>query len=136
MIQIILARLYPYIAIVLVAVALYGVGRLQGSAAVHREWDAQQAAQQAAHDVEVQRLASLKAKVETVTVEHLKYIRVASKAIEKEVKVYVSPKDDAACAVPAGFISLLNRAAQGDLPSARPARSVDEPAVAARPVSR
>lgn len=45
-------------------------------------------------------------------------VRVAGETIIKEVPVYVTPENDAACIINNGFVSLWNRANQGTIPEA------------------
>lgn len=123
-------------AILLLAAAIFSYGWVKGAGHVQDKLDAQTANLEAANLIEVQRLASLKSKVETVTVERIKYVRRAAEVITKEVPIYVTAKDDAACSIPAGFVGLLNRAAQGDVPEAGSAGRAAGAAVAARPISR
>lgn len=101
---------------VLLAAALVGYGWVKGAGHVQGQWDAQLADLQKAHDAEVARLQVIKAKVETRYVERVRVQREAAQIITKEVPVYVTVQDDAACHVPPGFVSLLNRAARGGLP--------------------
>ena len=104
-------------AIVLLVLAVFGFGWVKGAGHVQLKLEAQTAALEKAHDAEVSRLELVKAKVETQYVERIKYVRQAAQVIVKEVPTYVTPADDAACRIPAGFVSLLNRAAQGSVSS-------------------
>ena len=79
--------------------------------------------QQAAQTV---RIAAARVQVVTVVekeyVDKIKTVYVKGATIEKEVKVYVNAKDDAACAVPVGFVREYN-AAWANTPAGPPAES-------------
>lgn len=59
---------------------------------------------------------------ETVYVDKIQKIYVKGATIEKEVKVYVTQKDDAGCVVPVGFVREHNAAWSGT-PAGSPAES-------------
>jgi hypothetical protein len=123
-------------AVTLLAVAIFCFGWVKGAGHVEEKWERQTAQIERAHDAEISRLALIKTKVETRYVERSKTARRAVETIVKEVPVYVTAQDDAACHIPTGFVSLLNRAAQGSLPGADPAGVADDPATVARTVTR
>lgn len=119
-------------ACLLLALGLVGFGWVKGAGHVQHQWDAHTAQLEKAHDAEIARLEVVKAKVETRYVERVRLVREAAKVITKEVPVYVTVADDAACRIPAGLVSLLNRAAQGALPVAEPPGGADGTTAVAR----
>jgi len=122
-------------AVTLLAVAIFCFGWVKGAGHVQLKMESQTAALEKAHDTEVSRLALIKTKVETQYVERVKYVRQAAQVIVKEVPTYVTPADDAACIIPSGFVSLLNRAAQSSVPRADSPTIAADPATVARTVA-
>lgn len=72
---------------------------------------------QAAQAKEAVRIANARIQVVTVTetkyVDRIRKVYVAGATIEKEVKVYVTPQDDAGVTVPVGFVRVYNAAWAG-----------------------
>lgn len=75
---------------------------------------------------EAVRIANARIQVVTVTetkyVDKIRKVYVAGATIEKEVKVYVTPQDDAGVTVPVGFVRVYNAAWAGT-PAGPPAES-------------
>lgn len=75
---------------------------------------------QAKQATEAVRIANARIQVVTVTetkyVDRIRKVYVAGATIEKEVKVYVTPQDDAGVAVPVGFVRVYNAAWAGSTP--------------------
>lgn len=74
-------------------------------------------------------LLEARASVRIVTryVDRVQIVRERGATITREIPVYVTAKSDAACAVPAGFVSVHNAAAE-NVPLAQPAGDPDAPA--------
>ncbi|MFN4063017.1 MAG: hypothetical protein ACK4JA_02395 [Parazoarcus communis] len=114
---------YRWLALVLLAAALFGFGWIKGASHVQAQWDAavqQQALQTAAIR---ERQAQATVKVVTQYVDRVRIVREKGETIIKEVPVYVSVQADAACTINRGFVRLHDAAAAGELPE--PARDSD-----------
>lgn len=57
----------------------------------------------------------------------MQIVREAGATITREIPIYVTPKADAACAIPAGFVRLHDAAASGN-PAGPPTGDPDAPA--------
>ena len=107
---------YRWLALVLLAAALFGFGWIKGASHVQAQWDAavqQQALQTAAIR---ERQAQATVKVVTQYVDRVRVIREKGETIIKEVPVYVPVQADAACTINRGFVRLHDAAAAGELP--------------------
>lgn len=97
----------------------------------HRVESAQESARLAR--VEAGRLASelaeakLKERVVVRYVDRVQVVRERGATITKEIPVYVTAQADAQCAIPAGFVSVHDAAAQ-NVPLGEPAGDPDAPA--------
>src|SRR5690606_31388404 len=115
--------LWRWLALAALAVALVGVGWVQGAAHVQAQWDSaiqQQSLQTAAIR---ERQAQATVKVVTQYVDRVRVVREKGETIIKEVPVYVPVQVDAACTINRGFVRLHDAAAAGELPE--PARDAD-----------
>ena len=114
---------YRWLALVLLAAALFGFGWIKGAGHAQTQWDAavQQQTLQATAIRERQALATVK--VVTEYVDSVRIVREKGDTIIKEVPVYVPVQADAACTINSGFVRLHDAAAAGELPE--PARDAD-----------
>ena len=116
---------YRWLALVLLAAALFGFGWIKGASHVQAQWDAavqQQALQTAAIR---ERQAQATVKVVTQYVDRVRVVREKGDTIIKEVPVYVPVQADAACSINRGFVRLhdaaaasVSRAGSGSSPAA------------------
>lgn len=97
----------------------------KGQDSVQAKWDAQRAELQAQHHAEVERLQAVNRQVEVRYMDRVRTVQGKTQTIVKEVPRYVTQIDDSRCAIPDGFISLLNAAAQGRVPEAGGSGSPD-----------
>ena len=107
---------YRWLALVLLAAALFGFGWIKGAGHVQAQWDAavqKQALQTAAVR---ERQAQATVKVVTQYVDRVRVVRETGDTIIKEVPVYVPVQADAACTINRGFVRLHDAAAAGELP--------------------
>ncbi len=114
---------YRWLALVLLAAALFGFGWIKGAGHVQAQWDAavqKQALQTAAVR---ERQAQATVKVVTQYVDRVRVVRETGDTIIKEVPVYVPVQADAACTINRGFVRLHDAAAAGELPE--PAQDAD-----------
>lgn len=116
-----------YAALALVALALYSLGRFDGTrieGSKHLDYLAKQSAQTA-------KVAQAQVKVVTKTEieyrDRIKTVYVKGDVIEKEVPVYVTQADNDRCTVNAGFVRSYNAAWTGE-PAGSSAESDREPA--------
>ena len=107
---------YRWLALVLLAAALFGFGWIKGAGHAQTQWDAavQKQALQAAAVGERQAQATVK--VVTQYVDRVRVVREKGDTIIKEVPVYVPVQADAACTINRGFVRLHDAAAAGELP--------------------
>jgi len=114
---------YRWLALVLLAAALIGLGWIKGAGHVQARWDAavQKQTLQAAEVRERQAQATVK--VVTRYVDRVRIVRENGDTIIKEIPVYVPVQADAACTINRGFVRLHDAAAEGRLPE--PARDAD-----------
>ena len=107
---------YRWLALVLLAAALIGVGWIKGAGHVQAQWDA--AVQKQALQVAAirERQAQTTVKVITQYVDRVRVVREKGDTIIKEVPVYVPVQADAACTINCGFVRLHDAAAAGELP--------------------
>ena len=103
------------IALVMAVGGSYIYGHHAGEKNVQAKWDAAKKAQEAA-------VVSIEAKQDVVTtqvvtkyVDRVQTVQGATKTIIKKVPTYVTVKDDAACTIPNGFVSLHNAAAEDSM---------------------
>jgi hypothetical protein len=88
----------------------------KGRSDVYALWNAEIARQDAiAKDLKTSQTAVTKT-AEVVHEEKAKVIRIKGDTIYKRVKVYVTPKDDANCVVPDGFVRVWNSSNRNTVP--------------------
>lgn len=109
---------YLHLAQVLLALALIGLGWMQGSHHVQRQWDAASAKQLMQASGVRRQQAEAAVQVVTRYVDRVNVVRQAGVAITNEVPVYVSPEADAACVLSRGFVRLHDAAVAGIVPGA------------------
>jgi ABC-type Na+ efflux pump permease subunit len=109
---------YRIVIVVMVLLAVYTIGRVQGGASVQEDWDSQKLHQELANSFAAKEQAEQNVKVVTQYVDRIKVVHDKGETITKEVKVYVDNKADANCSVPNGFGVLWNAANRGELPTA------------------
>ena len=101
-------------------------GYRMGASHVRALWAQQKAEMAAEHALEVARLERVSREVVVKYLPKVEYIQGRTKTITKEVPVYVTAEDDRRCTIPAGFVSLHDRAAaESDLPADSPAAGAD-----------
>lgn len=122
--------------ILLLAVALFSYGWVKGGAGPRAEMLALRTNLDVSRALELQRQAGNAKKAEALFDERLRTARRHASTTTREVPVYVTPKDDAACTVPVGFVSVLDRAADGLMRGADTASGADDTTSAIRPTSR
>lgn len=109
---------YRALAVIGLIAATYGTGYVKGLMHEKDKWDTETTKQQAI----VQRVAIKQAEVtEKIVIQYrdrIKVVHEVGQTILKEVKVYVSQKDDTACPVPNSFVMLWNNANRGEVPGA------------------
>jgi hypothetical protein len=114
---------YRWLALVLLAAALFGFGWIKGAGHVQAQWDAA-VHKQALHTAAVrERQAQATVKVVTQYVDRVRVVREKGDTIIKEVPVYVPVQADVACTINRGFVRLHDAAAAGELPE--PASDAD-----------
>lgn len=110
-----LARLGAIVA----AVALFGLACWwKGADYAENKAEARRQAELATMFRHAQELAKRADEITLVYLTQTRTVRERGQTIVREVPRYVTPDDDRACPVPAGFVSLLNAAARNELPSA------------------
>lgn len=107
---------YRWLAIMALALALVGFGWVQGADHVQRCWDSETHAEALAAAKTGQRQAVAAIQVVTKYVDRVKVIRERGTTIIKEVPGYVNAQADADCTINAGFVRLLNAAADNTIP--------------------
>lgn len=108
-------RILAPLALVL---AVFAFGYSRGSGHVRAEWNADVAQRQLALADAEARAAKITTKIVTEYVDRVRVIREKGQTIVKEVPVYVTPKADAACVVPRGFVRVHDGAARNQPPGA------------------
>lgn len=131
--QILLSPVARWAALAALVAAVWGHGWLKGVAHEERQAEALRGRQEAATLAHAAELARRADEITLVYITQTRTVRERGATIVREVPRYVTPADNRACPVPAGFVSLLNAAARNELPE--PAgRPHDAPAgPAARP---
>lgn len=107
-----------YAALAALVAALWLHGWTTGREGVRDDWEAATAKQEAAALAHAMELAKRADEITLAYITQTRTIREKGATIVREVPRYVTPADDRACPVPAGFVSLLNAAARNELPSA------------------
>lgn len=130
------SRLAVYAAILAAFLGLEWWVYSKGEDAVQAKWDAQKAELQAVHAAEVERLQNNNRQVEVRYLPKIQYVQGVTKTVVKEVPRYVTQIDDSRCVIPAGFVSLLNAAAEGRVPEAGGASGADAASPDTGPVPR
>lgn len=107
---------YRWLALVLLAAALLGIGWIKGAGYVQAQWDA--AMQNQTLQVAAIRGRQAQATVKFVTqyVDRVRVVPEKGDTIIKEVPVYVPVQADAACTINRGFVRLDDAAASVELP--------------------
>lgn len=113
--QMLLGPAARWAALAALVAAVWGHGWLKGAHHVREDWEAATAAQEAAHLVEVQRLAKAAAEIDIAWINTTTTVRERANVITKEVPVYVSAESDARCPVPVGFGRVWDADLQADL---------------------
>lgn len=119
-----MTRIYGWVAILVAASLLYGLGYLKGATAEQDNAKALENAQLRAAFEQGQELGIVRDRVVTKYVDRVQVIEKAGQTIIKQVPVYVSAEADRACTVPAGFVR-LHDAAAASLPAPDPAGAAD-----------
>ena len=122
-----IAAPYRWLAMLVLAVAVFATGWVKGASQVQARWDAATGTQAVAVVTVKQRQAEATVQVVTQYVDRVHTVREVGQTIIKEVPVYV-PADSPA--LPGGFRLLHDAAARGELPDATGA--ADAPAVPAQ----
>jgi len=104
------------IAVVLVALAIFGCGWIEGAGHVQTEWDAEHQALALEASRQAQHQAEATVQVVTQYVDRVQVVRGKSQTIIKEVPVYVPADADADCNIHMGFVRLHDAAATGTPP--------------------
>ena len=89
-------------------------GYRMGAAHVQAQWDTQMAELAAAHEREVARLEKVSREVVVKYIPKVEYVRGKTVTLTKEVPVYVTAENDAACDVPPAFERLHDYATGED----------------------
>lgn len=101
-------------------------GYRMGAGAVQARWDVERAELASEHNAEIARLERVKQKVVVQYLPKVEYVRGETITLTKEVPVYVTTEDDAACAIPPAFERLHDYALGADgLSADRAAGRVD-----------
>lgn len=119
------SRFAPYVAILVVAVALYAKGWWDGHASAMEAWQATQAT---ADRVSLEATLGMARKGSEETVRYVTRTKVVHDEIEKLVPV-VTPADDARCVLPADFAGMWNRVNAATNPAAADPIGPAHPAV-------
>lgn len=114
--MIILLRYWKPLAVLLVALALLGVGWFAGTGHVQEKWDAEHQAMALAAAEQAKHQAEATVQVVTEYVDRVKVVREKGATIIKEIPVYVPQKADAGCTINAGFVRLHDAAASNTIP--------------------
>lgn len=101
-----------------ILLAVFAFGFHRGASNVRADWNADVAARQLALADAEARAANITTKIVTQYVDRVRVIREKGQTIVKEVPVYVTPKADAACVVPRGFVRVHDGAARNQPPGA------------------
>lgn len=116
--RLILGPLGRWAALAALVVAAWGHGWLKGAAHEERQAEALRAKQEAAALVHAAELARRADEITLVYITQTRTVRERGATIVREVPRYVTPADDRACPVPAGFVRMHNAAARNQLPEA------------------
>ena len=114
---------YRWLAVAVLAVALFGFGWVKGVGHVQAQWDAAVQKQTLQTTAIRERQAQATVKIVTQYVDRVRVVREKGETIIKEVPVYVPVQADADCTINRGFVRLHDSAAAGDLPE--PAQDAD-----------
>jgi hypothetical protein len=124
----VIAKLIPLPYRILIGVAfmaaLFAAGFYAGDRHVQLKWDvavASQKASMAKHDAVA---AQVTTKVVTQYVDRVQVVHEKARTIVKEVPIYVTKAEDAACTIPVGFVR-LHDAAAANVPLSGPAGPTD-----------
>lgn len=109
------------------AIVLLVVGILVGAGLVWREWTAEKRSAQTVAKVVTTGQEVVLRQVVTNYVDRVKTIRVQGEMRIKEVPIYVTAQDDAACSINAGFVRLWNAANAGTPISPDPSGADEAP---------
>ncbi len=104
--------------------AVFAFGFSRGAGSVRADWNADVAARQLALADAEARASKITTKIVTEYVDRVRVVREKGETIVKEVPVYVTPKADAACVVPRGFVRVHDGAARNEPPG--PAEATDD----------
>lgn len=110
-----------------ILLAVFAFGYSRGASNVRADWNADVAQRQLALADAEARASKITTKIVTEYVDRVRVIREKGQTIVKEVPVYVTPKADAACVVPRGFVRVHDGAARNQPPGA-PEATDDAPA--------
>lgn len=121
---------YRILAVLLIILGVYGIGRWHGSTATQEQWDAEKLAQAVRVAETKTAQAETAVKVVTEYVDRIQVVREKGDTIIKKVPVYV-PTDS--CSLPGGFRVLHDAAAANTLPDST--RVADAPAADAQTVA-
>jgi hypothetical protein len=108
--------LFKYLMIALAVFGVFfGVYRA-GANSVQKKWDL--AKQEVKTQIEIQRVVQDKITylTNTVYVDRIREVKVKGDTITKEVKIYVTKEDDAACTISGGAIRVLDAAVLNAVP--------------------
>jgi hypothetical protein len=116
--------LYKYLAIVLAVLAVIGGLFYSGVRHANKNWEFKMLEK----DKEIAELRikqnEVTIKTETKYIDRIKEVKVKGDTIIEYVPQYITAKNDAACIIPNGFVSLSNAAMQNRLPE--PATTANE----------